>query len=54
MDLLKTLVVLSSTTIVVIMAYLVLFGCFKTDFIFTFDDGVFKKASKKDWRDGDG
>jgi len=45
MGLLKTIVVLSSTTIVVLMAHLVLFGCFYTEFIFTLDGVMFKKTA---------
>jgi len=46
MGLLKTIVVLSSTTIVVFNGALVLFGCFKTEFIFHFSGGMFKKTSE--------
>jgi len=45
MGLLKTIVVLSSTTIVVFNGGLVLFGCFETEFIFDFSGGMFKKTS---------
>ena len=47
MDLLKTIVVLSSTTIVVFIGVLVLFGCFETEFIFDFSGGMFKKTSEE-------